>query len=280
MAEMNEVNILISLNTGITVPALRTDHSITNNLSPVVIFGHGLGSTNPKLKDHSKDKWISLAMDAVSGDSNVIAYTARGHGATTGWEVTAEANSEQFTWVELGKDMNAVADHFSASYYIAGGSSMGSATSLYAAIAHPERVLGMVLIRPPTAWDARKARRKHLLNAADRLQKQEEEAHEQAVHSGESSSVNSTPRFHHVLRGTAYSDLPALDSDAYERIKHIPTLILTIEGDPAHPVATAQALHSALPKSVLHVASDIETAATMWPGMIREFVRTIQAPTL
>ena len=275
MTEMNESSMLISISTGITVPTLQTYQSTRLGTHPVVIFGHGLGSTNPKLKDHLKDKWIALATDAVSDYATVISYTARGHGRSTGWELSAETNPTQFTWIELGKDMTAVADHFSTGSYIAGGSSMGSATSLYAAIEHPERVLGLILIRPPTAWEARTARRKNLLNSADRLQKQELDAHQSAVNSGSLSTEDTTPRFHHVLRGTAYSDLPPVDSAAYKLIQHIPTLILTIEGDAAHPVATAEALHTVLPRSSLHVAPDIDTAAATWPTLIKNFVRAI-----
>jgi len=252
--------VQISLSTGVVVPVSYSFHA---SAGPALILGHGLGSTNPKLKDHVKDKWISLAADAAKEEVNVISYTARGHGTTTGWEGTAESNPSQFTWIELAKDMGAVAAHFSAEKYIAGGSSMGSATSLYAAIAQPERVVGLILIRPPTAWEVRKARRKNLLRSADRLKA------ELAI-----SEEGNAP-YDHVLRGTAYSDLPALESEDYRRIQHIPTLILTIEDDAAHPVATAESLHALLPSSTLHVAPDIKTAAAEWPALVENFVRSV-----
>lgn len=35
------------------------------------------------------------------------------------------------------------------------GMSMGCATSIYAAIQAPERVIGLILVIPPTAWETR-----------------------------------------------------------------------------------------------------------------------------
>ena len=40
------------------------------------------------------------------------------------------------------------------------------------------------------------------------------------------------------LRGTAFSDLPPIDSPLYYKVR-CPVLILTVEGDKAHPVKTA-----------------------------------------
>ena len=40
------------------------------------------------------------------------------------------------------------------------------------------------------------------------------------------------------LQGTAYSDYPAIDSPFYRNVQ-CPFLILSVEGDPAHPTATA-----------------------------------------
>ena len=293
MADLTTTNACISLSTGIVVPALYNAHS--SSLYTVVL-AHGLGSSDPRNRNHSSDKWVTLIKNAAVVDASVISYTARGHGESTGWESTAEDQPSQFTWVELGKDMNAVADFFSLGKYIAGGSSMGSATSLYAAIQNPGRISGLILIRPPTAWEVRKARRKFLLKAADRL-KQELETKTVAPMEGKidvnavsnpgdnarSQDVQSTAAcgqsvrsyHHHVLRGAADADLPAQDSELYNRIKHIPTLILTIEGDAAHPVSTAEVLHALLPSSALHVAPDIKTAAQDWPTLIGSFINKI-----
>ena len=54
-----------------------------------------------------------------------------------------------------------------------------------------------------------------------------------------------------VLRGAASSDLPTPDAIGALRI---PTLLLAWDGDPGHPVATAERLHALLAGSELHVA--------------------------
>lgn len=188
---------------------------------------------------------------------------ARGHGSSRGWEETAESDSAQFTWQRLADDMVGVADFHSVPYFIAGGSSMGSATSLFAAMHYPDRIQAVIMIRPPTAWKRRKARKGNLQNSAKRL------------HRNEPNGLH-----HLVLAGASESDLPPLDSDLYANIQ-CPVLILTYEGDDAHPVSTAEALASVINRAELHVASDIETAQTTWAGIIYNFVeRTIADTTL
>lgn len=279
----------ISLTTGLTVPTWHNDQFLDR---PVAILAHGLGTGNPQLKDHMQDRWVSLVKDGcLLANVNSLSYTARGHGETYGWETTAESNLDQFTWKELAKDMVAVADHFRLERFIAGGQSMGCSTSLYAAIDNPDRVLGLILVRPPTAWEERRSRRKFLLSAAERLR----EELQTADSSENTNGVQGTPsgintagavenmqsafypqvrlqNYHNVLKGTAYSDLPEKDSELYHRIRHIPALILTIEGDPAHPVSTAEILHAVLPLSTLYVASTKAEAAAQWPNLISQFL--------
>ena len=132
----------------------------------------GLGPKNPKDKSHTNDKWVSLVRDVAKTLTTTIgtnaraciAYTARGHGKSHGWEDSAATNPTQFTWQSLSTDMIALADYYEIPRFIASGSSMGSATALYAAIQQPERIAGVVMIRPPTAWKERRARRKFLLS--------------------------------------------------------------------------------------------------------------------
>jgi hypothetical protein len=79
--------------------------------------------------------------------------------------------------------------------------------------------------------------------------------------------------FYLVLRGAALSDLPDVESeiDLYRKVV-CPVLILTVEGDDSHPVSTANALHSVLPTSILHVAADKKSAMRDWPDVISSFL--------
>ena len=141
-------------------------------------------------------------------------YTTRGHGESTGWEATAESNPEQFQWKNLAADMNGVSQYIGLKSYVAAGHSMGAATALYTALAYPSRVRGLILLRPPTAWEERVSRRGKLLENADRCK----EANPEEPH-------------YLVLQGTAYSDLPPKENKReYASIK-CPVLILSIKGD-------------------------------------------------
>ena len=234
-----------------------------------MIAGHGLGPKNPKSKSHLNDPWIALLSQAtlstiVAGTARCcISYTARGHGDSHGWEETADTNPEQFTWRALSADMLAIADFYQLPPFVSAGSSMGGATALFAAIQRPDRIRGVVMIRPPTAWHERLARRKFLLSSAAKCK--------------ESDRI-SAERFHLVLEGAATSDLPdptAEDNNEYTKIR-CPVLLLTIAGDDSHPVSTAQTLHQAIPHSTLHIAATDNVALAEWPGIIIAFLGSLE----
>ena len=72
-----------------------------------------------------------------------------------------------------------------------------------------------------------------------------------------------------VLRGAASSDLPAPEQLATIRT---PTLLLAWDGDPGHPVSSAERLHELIPGSTLHVArtpSELQT----WDDRTADFLR-------
>jgi pimeloyl-ACP methyl ester carboxylesterase len=227
-----------------------------NLAAPFFIFTHGLGSKNPQEKCHKNDNWVSVAAEAAKlSNSSFLTYTARGHGESKGWQDTAATDSSQFTWRRLADDMNWISNTQGVDKFVAGGSSMGSATALYCAIQYPEKVLGLVLVRLPTAWETRLARKRFILNSASRFHA----AHPEGL-------------FHHVLEGAAEADLPPRDSSGtYDKIS-CPVLILTIEGDEVHPVSTAEAVHALIPQSTLVIAKTEEEAAADWPFKIASFV--------
>ena len=69
-----------------------------------------------------------------------------------------------------------------------------------------------------------------------------------------------------VLRGAASSDLP--DPDAIAGIGR-PALVLAWDGDPGHPVATAERLRELIPGSALHVARTPGELATWGARTVR-----------
>jgi len=285
-----------------------------------LILAHGLGSVNPQSKSHLDDEWIDLLERSSSIQQRVrylSTYTVRGHGNSSGWEETAESDPMQFTWNNLAHDMIAVHEYIEFNLLlhggpptvidstsmpiphknkvIFGGSSMGSATALYACIEQPDIVAALILIRPPTAWKERVARRKHLIASAQRLK--------------ERSTDGS--KYHLVLSGAMLSDLPLVTESKPSSSSHdtplqeeylydkitCPVLILTIEGasavstvyslpivmrcthitgDDAHPVSTALALQSVIANSQLVVSKSKKEAKRSWPDIMSNFLDTVK----
>ena len=225
-----------------------------------IILGHGLGAKNPASTGYMDDKWITLVAEhAHASGLQPVVYTARGHKDSYGWQDAAESDLDQFTWRRLSDDMFSLSTlHLGLNRFVVGGSSMGSATALFCVMRNPsENFKGLIMVRPPTAWETRRARRKFLLSSAKKCQ--------QANPEGDAS--------HWVLRGAADADLPSVTENTHETYAKVtcPTLILAVRHDEAHPVETAEALHAVLPQSVLHIAEDLNEAWDKWPAVIREF---------
>merc|ERR1719247_1916801 len=138
-----------------------------------LIWGHGLGPQEPWSMNRRTCESFSLIADAVGWDSSnmqrgcddasfsAVLYDARGHGGSSGWEVSA-SHIEQFHWRNLAIDMLFVADRhrsLAATGAILGGYSMGASSALWAAYLCPTSVRGLVLLSVTTAWEIRAARR-------------------------------------------------------------------------------------------------------------------------
>lgn len=223
-----------------------------------VILTHGLGVPNPKLQSHYVDEWVQdVLIPGVKGENNFlpyIAYTSRGHGDSTGWEDTVDSNKEQFEWKNLSKDMLEIAKNKGIKTFIAAGSSIGSATALYSAIQNPDAVKGLILLRPPKGWHR---------NVEKKVEKGEECFKKRA------GLINCK-----VFIGTAPSDYPPENSEDFSNIK-CPVLIMTIEGNKAHPVETAKTLHKLIKQSELHIAKNDKQAKELFPDIIQNFLLDI-----
>jgi 3-oxoadipate enol-lactonase len=227
-----------------------------------IVLGHGLGMGNPKRTTHKKDNWLPIVSNAILNShellSTAVFYTARGHGDCTGWEDVAEQQPDLFTWDSLSLDMINVATKQGLDKFIACGSSMGAATSLFAAINCPERVSAVIMIRPPTGWAERQARRDEIIKSANSLQS-----------SNKAKNIDS--KHHLVLEGAALADMPALDDiSTYAKIQ-CPVLILAVRGDPAHPEVSATNIADRVPAE-LHFVDNFEEACKQWPAIVEEFV--------
>jgi pimeloyl-ACP methyl ester carboxylesterase len=102
---------------------------------PAVLLAHGLTATR---------RYVVMGSTALERSRHrVIAYDARGHGASTPAE-----SPDAYGYEELGRDMEAVLDRAGIERAVVAGASMGAHTALWLALHLPERVAGLVVITP------------------------------------------------------------------------------------------------------------------------------------
>jgi pimeloyl-ACP methyl ester carboxylesterase len=99
------------------------------------IFQHGLGG----------DRRQPLELYAYQKGIRLLAMDARGHGKTQ-----PLGSPDRLRFDVLADDVAALLDHLSIETCVAGGISMGAGVALNLALRHPQRVAGLILVRP--AW--------------------------------------------------------------------------------------------------------------------------------
>jgi pimeloyl-ACP methyl ester carboxylesterase len=102
---------------------------------PAVLLAHGLTASR---------RYVVMGSTALErAGHRVIAYDARGHGRSS----PAPA-PEDYTYEDLGHDMEAVLDAAGVQRAVLAGASMGAHTLLRLALHRPDRVAGIVVITP------------------------------------------------------------------------------------------------------------------------------------
>ena len=258
------------------------NHSYLQCFGDVELAVRSRGEGMPFVWGHSlmgsmrvEDRAGLLDWSDVEPYAEVVRYDARGHGNSDG-----SYNREDYQWERMAEDMLAIANCFAApgnyKRYLLGGISMGAATALEAATQQPERVAGLVLVLPPTAWDTRPrqsaiyrrlAQVSGLLGAAPYrlldllpIPMREDGRSQLTMHTMKGLATANPLHVQAALGGAALSDMPAPD---LLRQLQIPSLILAWEDDTAHPVSTAIALSETLP--------DVRGLVVCHPGDIGEW---------
>lgn len=241
-----------------------------------LVWAHALASSVAH-----EDEMGAFDWDPVRSVAGVVRYDARGHG-------TADAQYEEraFRWSALVDDMLYAAP---MGAFVAGGTGMGAVTALYAALRARRRVQGLVLSLLPAAWEAREPSARALRHAARLVETKGLPAYLNSLRDRPQAPIltHEGPRaadlafrqlrdmdqaaLPAILRGAAESDLPSR-----QEIRNlcVPTLILARDGDPAHPVATAEALGELMVMSEIHVARDMADVRA-WPALVAGFVADI-----
>lgn len=242
---------------------------------PATIWTHGLTGSRASEAEAPLVDWAQVG-------GRVVRYDARGHGRSG-----ASADPDAYRWDRLAGDLLMLADRLGIDRFVAAGASMGCATSLFAALAAPARVRGLVLAIPPTAWATRKAQVETYSKLAHVIEKY---GVERVIAAG-AVAVQERPapyrddphyeaRWERRLRGLDRATVPtvyrgAARSDLPEPSRlatiDVPTLVLAWAGDAGHPVSTAERLAEVLPAAELHVASTPDELAR-WTALVRDFV--------
>lgn len=223
---------------------------------PAVVWAHGMTSSGWAQERSGMFDWAPVS---ASGH-RLIRFDARGHGSSSG--TGAEGD---YTWPELAQDLLALLDRIAPGQQVDGmGSSMGTATLIYAALAEPGRFRRLVLTSAPTAWHTRAAQAELYLGFAELIETQGLDALRALVESAD----NPVPEpfvgmegpaldpqvtealLPTVFRGAARTDLPPVDAIA---ALDVPVLLLPWADDPGHPVSTSEALLAALPDARLQL---------------------------
>jgi len=121
------------------------DTASPQRMAPLFLWGHGLMSSVAQ-----EDALAIFDWSPVCAHARLVRYDARSHGdsdldldpptcAGPNWPATCSGSP-------LRSGLRA---------RCSGGISMGCATSLHAAVLAPDRVIGLVLVAPPTAWETR-----------------------------------------------------------------------------------------------------------------------------
>ncbi len=242
---------------------------------PDVIWGHGLTSSM-----ESEDELGLLDWSSITTTHRVLRYDARGHGASG-----SSASAADYAWRALAEDQLALADELGIGSYVAGGASMGCATALNAAVIAPDRIRGLVLVIPPTAWETRAAQTGVYAVMADLVEAGDHET----LLAGAAARPAPDPfaddarwnerfpdllraadprRLARIFRGAGTADLPT--PDEIEALD-VPTLILAWTGDPGHPVTTAARLQELIGGSELALATTM-TGIGSWSDRVRRFL--------
>jgi pimeloyl-ACP methyl ester carboxylesterase len=252
----------------------------TKGEGPTFIWGHGLSASIEAEDILDRFEW-----GKIPENIKLVRYDARGHGKSQ-----LSKNPEDYHWRNLGKDMLAIADELGVERFIAGGVSMGTATSIYAAIQAPERIQALLLVAPPTIWETRadqgklwnrfalvggilggrllaKMISKNLDRVLPKWLVENEPENIQGVIAG--IAAQKRRALWNIFRGAGKTDLPPREE--FKSIEDIPCLILGWHDDKTHPVSSSEQLHQVLPKSKLFLAQGYDDFKTI-PQRIRGFV--------
>ena len=198
----------------------------------------------------------------LEGRAQVVTWDARGNGNSqkpaTGWTIE-----------DLASDLSGLLEHLGIDRAVVGGLSMGGCTAIAYAVAHPEKLDGLILMDTTAGYG-----------------KEKQDAWEQRAKNAETKGMepvvpfnqprwfssqfleSSPERVDAVARILLNNDTPSYAAscralgrfEARDQLHKIqcPTLIVVGADDPATPVPMAEHMHENIPNSELHVLEGLK----------------------
>jgi pimeloyl-ACP methyl ester carboxylesterase len=255
-------------------PHARIAYSTTPAADRTLVVAHSLATSRRWEDEAGVFDWTPV----VDAGERLVRIDSRGHGDSSGG-----GTDEQYRWPGLAEDLIAVADAVSPGRPLdALGESTGCGVLVHAAIAAPDRFRRLVLVVPPTMGEARAEQAELYRGAAELIDLRGPEAWQRLVTAAAAPEILQRGGWIRpswipirdelvpsVLRGAASSAFP--EDDALRSIEQ-PTLILTWDTDPSHPVSSAEHLAELLPAATLEVASSPDEVRG-WGRRAAEFLR-------
>lgn len=215
-----------------------------------VIFQHGLGGNEEQVAQNFPD----------SRSRRRLTVECRAHGDS------GTGSKRPFSIAMFADDVLAAADAAGLDRFVAGGISMGAAIALRLASRHPDRVVGLVLVRPAWAFDAAPQNMRPYAEVAQLIHDRPlDEARDAFATSATAARFRSEAPdnlasllgfferenatvFAEVMQAIA-ADGPGVSRAAASALA-IPTLVIGCGLDLVHPLATARELAETIPDAV------------------------------
>jgi pimeloyl-ACP methyl ester carboxylesterase len=230
----------------------------------------------------SNSVYSLVDFDILSKLVSVVRYNARNKVATS-----------DYSWPALTNELIEIADQQNYQSMILGGCSMGSGTAIHTAVHYPERVLGLVLVTPPPAWEHRKQAQlvykkvaaktdpnklseflKRILELNDDPPEFYEELYPGTRKRLLEMRLSFEPGYYRsIYNGGAVSDFPTREQIA--QIK-VPTLIVSNPEDDKHPIRVSHEINELIPNSEMLVISsssdyiNLQTKLADFVGSIKD----------
>ena len=240
---------------------------------PAVVWGHGLSMDRASDADMALVDWARLPVTLLRYDAAVMVSPNRPPTSTG----TAGPSSPSTSWRWPMRSASASTWPPAPRW--------GAAPRCMPPSPPPIRVRALVLVIPPTGWEARAAQAEQWELSATLIENEGVDAliaaraemappdpyvgdEARRDRQAEWSRSWDPARLAHVMRGATRANLPAREVIA---TLTMPTLILAWTGDPIHPVSTADELARLLPHAEVHLASTLAELDT-WTDRVAAFL--------